>query len=154
MADIYLGITVATAILLPRTRWMDGNAPTLPINYSKQVDKSTMLSGAQKFNFRSHHPRRWQFSWDAIRSYELSDFILLNEYNQELQFLNGWDDIGWREVVITNFEYAPNAKTNLCPGPYAAAFYGAPYYGDPFYGGVGGDGYPLYSVTITLEEVI
>jgi hypothetical protein len=154
MADIYLGTTIAAAILLPPTRWMDRNAPALPIDYSKQVDKSTMLSGAQRFNFKSKHPRRWQFSWDAIRSFELSDFILLNEYNQELQFFNGWDDISWREVVITRFEYAPNVKTNLCPGVDAVAFYGAPYYGDPFYGGIGGAGYPLYSVNITLEEVL
>ncbi|MBE3124850.1 MAG: hypothetical protein IMZ57_04240, partial [Acidobacteria bacterium] len=151
MPDIYLGLTAGTAILLPPIRWMDGNFPTLPIDYTKQIDKASMLSGAQRFNFKSKHPRRWPFSWEAIRADELSDFILLNGLNQELQFVSGWDDIGWREVVITAFEYAPNVKTGSCPGIGAAVFYGDPYYGDPFYGGIGGGaGYPIYNVNITL----
>jgi hypothetical protein len=121
MAEVYLGLTTSGAILLPPIRWMDGNAPALPVDYSKQIEKASMLDGANRFNYKSEHPRRWQFSWEALTTAELADFIALNEYNHNLQFLNGWEDIGWREVFMTSFEYAPAVNIGPVGCRYAVA---------------------------------
>jgi hypothetical protein len=86
---------------------------------------------------------------------ELARMITLNEYDRELYLQNNWEDASWREVVITKLEYVPCVKTNVCSdGLTGATFYGAPFYGDPFYGGAGISGWPRYSLSITLEEVL
>jgi hypothetical protein len=107
MAEIYLGLTISGATLLPPIRWEGGGTPTFPIDYSKQVDRAGMLSGAQRFNFRSHHPRRWPLAWEMLTAAELATFLTLNGDSQELYFQNNWEDATWRQVVIVSFGYEP-----------------------------------------------
>lgn len=113
MADIYLGPTMSGAPL-PPFRWSGGGAPDFPHDYSKQVEKETMLDGSTRFNFKSHNPRKWTLSWAMLTPMELADFIALNQLNQALYFQNNWEDATWRQVVITRFEYAPHLKLGHC----------------------------------------
>lgn len=128
MADIYLGLTESAINPLPPIRWRSGTRPEFPIEYSKQIDKATMLSGATRFNFRSHHPRRWTLQWEMLDDTELGEFITLNGYNSELAFQNNWEDATWRDVVIVSFSYKPV----LTVGPTGCR----------------------YDVTLVLEEVL
>jgi hypothetical protein len=128
MADIYLGPTASAITPLPPIRWTGGGDPGLPIDYSKQADKSSMLSGAQRFNIRSKQPHRWTLTWEMLTAAELADMIVLNEHNHELYFQNNWESADWKEVVITGFEY--NVVINA--------------------GSVG----CRYGLTMTLEEVL
>lgn len=114
MADIYLGLTGAE-VLLPPIRRVGGFDAQIPIEYSKQIDKATMLGGATRYNFRAHHPRRWTLEWEAITEAELADLLLLNGYEEGLQFQNNWEDATWHEVVITDFRYPVNIKLS-CAG--------------------------------------
>lgn len=150
MADVLLGPTIATAVLLPPTRWMGGSPPTLPIAWPKALEKAVMLSGRVRYNFKSEDQRRWQFSWEALNAIELDQLRTLRAQNKELWLLSGWDDVGWCLVVISDFNYAPNVRTNICGGD--PVLYGDPFYGDPYYG-AGIDALPLYSVDMVLEEV-
>lgn len=128
MAAIYLGTTQSGATLLPPIRWMGGGEPSMPIDYSKQADKSQMLSGAQRFHLKSKQPRRWTLTWEALTAAEIGDMITLNEENQELWFQNNWESADWREVVIVGFEYDPALNV----GPTGCR----------------------YGLTMTLEEVV
>lgn len=110
MADIYLGLTIGTAILLPRIRWTDGGDPGFPIDYTKQIDKATMLDGSIHYNFRWHHPRRWVLSWEMLTTAEFAALAALHAYESELVFQNNWEDATWRNVVITAFTPAPYLK--------------------------------------------
>ena len=145
MPDIFLGPTIVGATLLPPIRWVGGGAPDFPIDYSKQIDKAIMLGGEQRFNFRSHDPRRWTLSWEMLTIDELDDLIALNIENRELYFQNGWEDSVWREVVISAFTYAPVVKTGSCGG--------AVYYADPYYGSALYSTSPRFNLSMTLEEV-
>jgi hypothetical protein len=107
MADIYLGLTAGTAILLPPIRWTGGGNPGMPIDHTKQIDKATMLDGSPRFNFRFHHPRRWQLAWEMLTAAELAEFLTLHAYESELAFQNNWMSADWLDVVITAFEPAP-----------------------------------------------
>ena len=110
MPDIYLGLTESGATLLPRIRWTGGGNPTFPIDYSKQAEKSVMLSGSQRLHYKSKHPRRWRLSWEMLTVAELADFNALHGYDTELYFQNGWEDGVWRRVIIAAFEPAPFIK--------------------------------------------
>lgn len=99
-----------SGVPLPPIRWIDGGSPSLPIDYSKQIDKSSMLDGAQRFNFKSRHPRKWTLQWEMLTYAELMMFIGLNDINDWLYFQNNWEGPEWREVVITSFEYTPIVK--------------------------------------------
>ena len=141
MPNIYLGATQATALAngLPPIRWTDGGDPGFPIDYTKQIDKATMLDGAPRYNFRWHHPRRWTLSWEMLTTDEFDYFLVLNAYEAELKFLNEWEESDWRDVVISAFEYTPVVKLGAC-------FVG--YVGDSgLHGG-------RWNVSITLDEVI
>lgn len=105
MAEIYLELTPAATAALPPIRWINGSAPELPVDYSKQTEKAGMLSGSQRFHIKSMHPRRWTLTWDMLTVAELAAMITLNELNRELHFQNNWEDMAWRHVVITGFEY-------------------------------------------------
>ena len=131
MAAIYLGLN-GSEQLLPPVRWVNGGDPHIPIDYSKQIDKATMLDGSTRFNFRSHHPRRWTLGWEAIDSAELVDLLALNAINGELRFQNQWEDTSWRCVVITSFTYDVNVRLS-CKAPLFNT---------------------RYTVSITLEEVV
>lgn len=128
MADIYLGLTAGTAILLPPIRWTDGGDPGFPIDYTKQIDKATMLDGSPRYNFRWHHPRRWELSWQMLTTAEFAALVALHAYESELAFQNNWEDATWRTVVIAAFT----------PGPYLKA----------------GPTTCRWSLSITLDEVI
>jgi hypothetical protein len=128
MADIYLGLTESGAELLPPIRWTGGGAPEFGIDYTKQSDKASMLSGATRFNLRLHHPRRWRLEWEMLTAAELAALMVLHAHDEELAFQNNWEDATWREVVITSFDYAPFLKS----------------------GATG----CRYSVSMTLEEVV
>lgn len=109
MADIYLGTTMSGSPL-PPIRWLNGGSPSLPIDYSKQIDKSTMIDGSQRFNFKSNHPRKWTLQWEMLTYDELMTLIALNDINDSLYFQNNWEGPEWRTVVITSFEYSPIVK--------------------------------------------
>lgn len=128
MANIYLG-QVGIEALLPPVRWVNGGSPNIPIDYSKQIDKATMLDGSTRFNFRAHHPRTWQLEWEAIADSELGDLITLNEVLETLRFQNNWEDATWRCVIITKFSYSANVRLS-CPN------------------------HTLWDVSMTLEEVV
>jgi len=113
MADIYLGLTATTTNPLPAIRWTGGGDPGLPIEYGKQMEKAGMLSGAQRFNLKSLHPRRWTLSWEMLTVTEKNRFVTLNGYNRALYYRNEWDATTWRQVVISGFEYEP--ALNLGP---------------------------------------
>jgi hypothetical protein len=98
---------------LPPIRWTNGSVPTLPIDYSKQVEKAGMLSGGQRFNIKSKHPRSWPLTWQMLTTAEFAVLAGLNALNRELYFQNNWEDATWHEVVITKFE--PEAVLNLGP---------------------------------------
>jgi len=137
MAEIYLELTPAATVALPPLRWINGAAPTLPIDYSKQMERAGMLSGAQRFHIKSEHPRRWTLVWEMLTSDEFADFLTLNGYNQELHFQNNWEDMTWRHVVITGFQYDPVVKLGGC-----------------FSGHVGDSAsVGRWNLTITLDEV-
>jgi hypothetical protein len=128
MADIYLGLTESGATLLPPIRWTGGGAPRMPIDYSKQIDRATMLDGSPRYNFRSNHPRRWTLTWEMLTLAELTTLSAFNDANSELYFQNNWEDAVWRQVVIANFEVAPFINA----GPAGCR----------------------YGLTMTLEEVL
>ena len=128
MADIYLGLSESGLDPLPPIRWVDGGAPEFGITYSKQVEKASMLNGAQRFNFKSLHPRRWSLAWEMLTAAEMTRLLELNNYNRALSFQNNWEDAEWHDVVITSFEYAPFIKA----GPTGCR----------------------YSASMTLEEVV
>jgi hypothetical protein len=109
MADIYLGPTMSGAPL-PPIRWINGASPALPIDFSKQVEKAEMIDGAQRFNFKSRHPRKWSLQWEMLTYDEMMRMIALNEINDSLNFQNNWESAEWRTVVITSFEYTPIVK--------------------------------------------
>ena len=113
MAEIYLGLTMSAMNPLPPIRWTNGSAPTLPIDYSKQAEKSRMLSGAQRFHIKSKHPRSWPFAWEMLTVAEFAALAALNAFNQELYFQNNWEGMAWRQVVITRF--VPEVVLNLGP---------------------------------------
>ena len=121
MADIYLGLTESGATLLPPLRWMDGRAPNLPTDYSKQVDKATMLSGATRFNIRSQHPRRWALAWEALTAAEATSLRDLRDENQELVFQNNWESTDWHTVVMTQFDVTPYLKAGSTGCRYAVS---------------------------------
>jgi len=152
MPDIYLGPTIVAAMLLPPIRWVDEGQPGFPIDYTKQIEKAGVLSGAQRFNYKSVHQRRWQLSWDHIYDDELDTLITLEGLNVPLWFQNGWEGVAWKEVVIASVEYSPNTVTNICGGIFWPTIYGDPYYGDPYYEGIYTDHHPSFRVTVTLEE--
>lgn len=128
MADIYLG-QAGSEVLLPPIRRVGGFDAEIPIEYAKQIDKATMLDGSTRFNFREHHPRRWQLEWEAVTEAELADFLLLNGYEEALRFQNNWEDATWHEVVITEFRYPVNLKMSCSTAS-------------------------RYNVSMTLDEVI
>jgi hypothetical protein len=152
MPEIYLGPTIAAAILLPPIRWADEGQPGFPIDYTKQIERAGVLSGAQRFNFKRVHQCRWQLSWDHVHDDELDTLIALDELNQTLLFQNGWEGDGWKEVVIASMEYSPNTKTNICGGIFWPTIYSIPFYGDPYYEGIYTDHHPSFRVTMTIEE--
>jgi hypothetical protein len=116
MANIYLGLTISGASLLPPIRWINGNAPGLPTAYPNRVDEAIMLDGSVHFNFRSKHQRRWVLSWEMITTAEFAAMLALKQNNRALYFQNNWEDATWRLVVITNFEYDPvlSAGSTAC----------------------------------------
>lgn len=128
MAEIYLETDMSATTPLPRIRWVNGSPPNLPIDYSKQAEKSGMLSGAQRFHLKTKQPRRWALAWEMLTAAELGNLITLNEHNHELYFQNNWESMDWHEVVITAFEYT----TVLNVGPVGCR----------------------YGLTMTLEEVV
>jgi hypothetical protein len=113
MADIYLGLTDTVTNPLPAIRWTGGGDPGLPIEYGKQMDRATMLDGAQRFNLKSKHPRRWTLAWEMLTAAQKDAFVVLNEHNGALYFRNEWEDTTWRQVVMAGFEYEPSI--NLGP---------------------------------------
>jgi hypothetical protein len=128
MADIYLGLTVGTAVLLPPIRWTGGGNPGMPIDHTKQIDKATMLDGSPRYNFRFHHPRRWVLSWEMLTALEFASFLTLHAHESELAFQNNWMSADWLTVVMWPLQYDPVLK-------------------------VGATGC-RYNLTMTLEEVI
>lgn len=121
MADIYLGPTMS-GTPLPPIRWINGASPSLPIDYSKQVEKSQMIDGAQRFNFKSYHPRKWTLQWEMLTYDEIIRFLDLNDINGGLYFQNNWEGPEWRTVVITSFEYTPIVKLgSAIPGGSGSA---------------------------------
>ena len=115
MAEMYLELTPVAGTPLPPIRWLNGSAPSLPIDYSKQTDKSSMLSGAQRFNLKSKQPRRWSLEWEMLTVAEFAALKTKNGYNQALYFQNNWEDMTWHLVIITSFEYT--TALNLGPTP-------------------------------------
>jgi hypothetical protein len=152
LARVRIGPVFPSTELLP-IRWIEGNAPELPVDYSKQIDRATTLSGAARFNYRQRHPRRWQFSWEALRDGQLAELMTLVGYNQPLWIRNEWDDLIVRRAYITEFEYTPMVRLGQCPGADAGPYYSVPFYGDPYYGGWY-TGAPLFSAALTLEEMV
>jgi hypothetical protein len=150
MADVYLGPSESEATLLPPIRWMGGGSPGLPIDYAKQLDRATMLSGGLRFNFRLVHPRRWQFAWEALTIAEVNDFLTLREYDTPLWFQNNWEDAEWREVMISTFEISPVVNMGGCTG--TGARYGEGLYEEALYDVIVGG--PRWNLSMTLEEVI
>jgi hypothetical protein len=140
MPNIYLGATISGAILLPPIRWIDGGAPAFPIDHTKKIDNAMMLDGGVHYNIREHHPRRWVLSWEMLTPNEMDDFFYLNDLHSELVFQNNWEDTQWRDVIITQFEYAPVVKLGHC------------------WPDAGGSTLDIsdgrWSVSMTLEEVI
>jgi len=109
MAAIYLGTSTSGsgAIELPPLRWLNGSDPGIPTDYSKQIDKSRMIDGSQRFNYRSKHPRKWALQWEMLTVAEFAVMLSLNEINDSLYFQNNWEDATWREVTIMDFTYTP-----------------------------------------------
>lgn len=122
MADIYLGLTATTTNPLPAIRWTGGGDPGLPIEYGKQMEQAGMLSGAQRYNLKSLHPRRWTLAWEMLTAVELASFITLNEHNGALHFRNEWEDTTWRQVVMAGFEYEPSLNLGPIGCRYRVSF--------------------------------
>ena len=121
MADIYLGLTESGAEPLPPIRWTGGGAPEFGIDYTKQLDKKTMLSGATRGEYKLSHPRLWRLEWEMLTAEELAVLLTFNGYNQELAFHNEWQSAEWMEVVISSFEYEPFLKAGPTGCRYSAS---------------------------------
>jgi hypothetical protein len=115
VADIYLGPTGAE-ILLPPIRRIGSFDARIPVDYSKQIDKATMLDGQTRANFRSHHPRRWgPIEWEAITAAERANFIALRNRNERLRFQNGFEGATWYCVIIADMRIDVDVK-HSCTG--------------------------------------
>jgi hypothetical protein len=121
MADIYLGLTESGAILLPPIRWTGGGSPSFPIDYSKQVDKASMLSGARRFNFRVWHPRTWPLAWEMLTAAETAEMRTLRGYNQELMFQNNWESADWIMVTMMDLQVEPYLKAGATGCRYSVS---------------------------------
>jgi hypothetical protein len=107
MAEIYLGLTISGATLLPPIRWTGGQSPEMTISRSKQIESAGMLDGSKRYNIRSKHPRKWPLSWEMLTTAQMASFDLLYSYNTALYFQNNWEGPTWRRVVIVDYDPEP-----------------------------------------------
>lgn len=120
MPDIKLGPS-GSETTLPPINWLAGGELELPVGYTKNIDKATMLNGQVRVNFREYSPKVFELSWDLLTAANIIILRGLAELNEPLHFQNNWVDATWRWVYITAFEYQSIQSTHAATAQYKAS---------------------------------
>lgn len=108
-SGIWLG-PFGTEIKLPRLRWIDRNAPQLPVTYDNQIENVGQIDGVRRFNLKRKRVRQWVFVWEMLTETELAVFIDLADMNQRLHFQNNWVSPEWHWVAVKSLNISPAIK--------------------------------------------
>jgi hypothetical protein len=105
-SGLFLG-PVGAEIQLPVLRWLDRNAPSIPVVANKQISKSRMIDGSNRFQIDQKRARQWSFAWEALTLAELNVLLDLQERNAILHFQNYWAGPEWYYVSFKEIAVFP-----------------------------------------------
>jgi hypothetical protein len=108
-SGIWLG-PCGVEIKLPPFRWLDRNAPMLPVGYSNKVETVGQIDGTRRFNIKRIRTREWLFVWEQLTETELAVFIDLADINERLHFQNNWESPDWYWVAVKSIVITPAVK--------------------------------------------
>ena len=97
-------------IKLPRLRWLDQAAPSLPGSFENNVEGVSQIDGARRYNLKRKRVRTWTFVWEMLTPAELALFLDLVDMNARLHFQNNWEGPEWRWVAVKSFQISPALK--------------------------------------------
>ena len=98
-----LGISGSEEIL-PVVRWLEGDKPSFPRRPIKVIHSAKMSDGTTRYGF-FEKKFEWSLAWGYLTKAQIDDLLTLQDLNQQLRFLDNWEDSTWFNVIIFDFNY-------------------------------------------------